>query len=798
MAKKKMTFEVSNETIRPVPVNDQFRYDYGCYTYFVALQRICPDYRDGLLNVHRAIITAAELYSGASKNKVKSAAIVGDVMKYLHPHGDASIYGTMTGLGCYFDCRYPLIAKKGSFGTVDGDQPAHYRYTEASLTPFARDVITADLKKYQDDISVDWVDNYSRTIKVPEYLPAKLPILLLKGQETIGVGDTIPVPSHNLCDVVDAMITLIKNPKAKIVLIPDLPQATELLDTDWKKLSETGVGKYTARAIIKAIPYRGKKKQYQNNMVLNIKSLPPQTTLNSIIDSINELVEKRKIVQIIDYESNATLDENNELNVDLDLILSEGADPNYVKMLLYKHTRLQLTYTVNLIVKKDGQRVRCGYAQYLNMFLDYRRNYHRRFLYNKLTTLNTKNEKLKSLIDLIDSGKYDQIQKFVRSQTKSVDLEKIVIDKFKINPIQARYALSSSLSQQAAFARKNMAGEVKSNEAECERILTIVRNPAAIDQIIIDEITELKMKYGDPRHSVVVKNTGTGPSGRFLVCVTDSNRIKLQGLTEGLSCAKGDSIRQVIEMDVSNGLIVFTDNGKCYKIPGEKIPFSPAGSSGEDIRIVNKNVGGNIVFITTEEQLDVAMKNQDFLISLTKGGFIKKISLDDFVNIPISGTTYCKIDGDKVIDVGISRPDMKILVYNRDKSLCLDMNSITWAKRNARGSMSMKSDEVEGMTAVLPNMSDILVVTDNGYINRICPEAVKVGRAKTGSSVIKLKANDSIHSIVAAEPGHILRLVCANETIDIPVETIKSGSSISSGVKAIKGSSGSIIKVQIV
>lgn len=800
MAKKKLTFDVSNsnETIKPVPIHEQFKYDFGCYTYFVALQRICPDYRDGLLNVHRSIVTAAELYSSASRNKVKSAAIVGDVMKYLHPHGDASIYQSMTNLGCYFSCRYPLIAKKGSFGTVDGDQAAHYRYTEASLTPFARDVITSDLKKYGDDVSVDWVDNYSRTIKVPEYLPAKLPILLLKGQVSIGVGDTINVPSHNLCDVVDAMIAVMKNPNAKVTLIPDLPQATELLDTDWKKISTTGVGRYVARAIIDIIPYRGKNKAYQNCMALNVRSLPPQTTLNSVMDSVNECVEKRKIVQIIATESNAGLDEHDELTVDMDFILTEGSDPNYVKSLLYKYCGLQKTYTVNMIVKKDNQRVRCGYSEYLRMFIDYRRNFWRRSLYNELTVLATRTEKLNSLISLIESGKYDEIQKFVRKQKDDGQLEQIVIDKFKINPVQAKFCIHSEMSQQSDAARKRMRAEIAANDAKVKEILDNVRNPEKIDQLIVDEILQLKAKYGDARKSVVVKNAPTGPQGRFLVTVSDSNRIKMSGVTEALSCSKGDTIKQVLEMDVSSGLIVFTDNGKCYKIPGEKIPFSPAGTSGEDIRIVNKNVGGNIIFVTSEEILESALKNQDFLITLTKSGFIKKVSLDDFVNIPISGTTFCKIDGDKVIDVGISRPDMKILVYNRDKSLCLGMNDITWAKRNARGSMSMKSEAVEGMTAVLPNMSDILVVTSNGCINRISPTAIKEGRAKSGSSVIKLKPNDSIHSILAAEPGHVLRIFCVNEVIDIPVESIKMGSSISAGVKAIKSASGPIVKVQIV
>ena len=194
---KPTTPEEGHDIIHQVPINEQFKKDFGCYTYFVALQRICPDYRDGLLNSHRAIISAASLFTHAETKFVKSAAIVGDVMKYLHPHGDMSIYGTMTRLGTYYNCRYPLIDKTGCFGTIDGDQAASHRYTEARLSEFARLVLTDDLKPYSDDVAVDWIDNYSKDVKIPEYLPAKLPLLLLKGMDNIGVGDKISVPSHN-------------------------------------------------------------------------------------------------------------------------------------------------------------------------------------------------------------------------------------------------------------------------------------------------------------------------------------------------------------------------------------------------------------------------------------------------------------------------------------------------------------------------------------------------------------------------------------------------------------------------
>lgn len=792
-----------NERIIPVAVDEQYKLDYGKYTYFVSLERICPDYRDGLLNAHRAVITAAKLFAGAENHLVKCGTIVGDAMK-IHPHGDQSIYGTIVSLGTHYNQRYPLFTPKGTFGTIDGDEAAASRYTEAKLSQFTRDCITKDLKSYGADISTDWKENYSRTLMVPEYLPAVIPVLLTKGSFAIGVGDSITCPSHNVCDVIDAMLTLMRNPNAPIVLIPDFPLPAEIVDNDWKKISKHGVGKYTVRGIVKIEQYGGKHSKYKGRQILRILSLPPQVRTQNVIDKIGELMNDKKITQIEDYESNAVMDEHTkELNVDLSLILKEGADPNYVRGLLFKHTELQKSFAINLQVKKDGRRVRVGYAEYLNMFLNYRRENHIRQVYNKISDLRTRNAQLESFIYLIDSGKYDQIQDFVRKQKKAMteaELKQLVIDKFNIDPIQATYALKADLTKQAGFARNSMSSEVKGNAAKIEELLTFVRNPALVDNTIAEELLEIKGKHGDPRRCVLVKKDSGGIQGRFLCCLSETNRIKLQSVNEPLTCSKGDSIRTVIEVDAAKGILVFTDNGRCFRIPAEKIPFSPAGTSGEDIRIVNKNVGGNITFIVPEDFMEGAIKRKDFLISLTKEGYIKRVALDDFSNVPFSGTTYAKLDeGDRVVNVCISRPDLRVIVFNKEKALDMGMQEIAFVKRNARGVIAMKSKTgVEGMTAVLPDMTDLLVITEKGYINRISPISIKSGRAKAPSGVIKLKEGDAIKTVLAVTPGHVLRFSCQNEIVDIPVESIKVGSSVSTGTKCIKQNSGTIIRVDVI
>lgn len=797
MAKKKLEPTVSNETIKQVPCVVQFKADYGRYTFYVASHRVTPNAKDGLIPVRRAVVIAAKLLTHVVSNRTtKCATIVGNILK-IHPHGDSAAYDTLVNMANTFNCKYMIIKKHGSFGTVDGDKAAHMRYTEATLTAFCYDVILDELESSANtDFSVDWEDNYSKEIMIPSFLPARLPVLFLNGSNNIGVGDKVEVPSHNITEVIDTMLAVMDDPKYPCVLVPDHCQECEIVETNWKQIAKTGIGNYKVRAKIEVMEYCGNNSEYKGCQVLRIVSLPNFVYMNSILEKLDELISQNKIIQIRGYENHAVLnEESEETNVDLWLILHHGSDPNYVKSLLYSKTSLENTYTINLTVMDGKQRLRMSYNQYFNYFIDYRRTTKIRIMANRLQELQTQNFKYASYIDLIKSGKFDEIEAYTRKQ-KGSDSQILdsVTKKFGINPIQAKFVLNSTVKMQAASALASYQSAFEQNLIEINRLDGIIRS-GKIDDIIREELLELKTKYGEPRKCSIVKSKADKPSGIFRLVVTDKNKMKLINTSDAITVSKGESPRFVMDVDISEDLLVFTSNGKVYKVPLSKVPFSAKNTSGEDIRIINKNVMSDIVYIAYCPQVKTSFDAGEVVVSLSKSGLIKRTSLDDFLNIALSGTTYCKIDaGDYVVDTCICSNNMNMMVYNKDSALLIPVGNIPWNKRISKGSMSMKSPTVEGMCAIIPEMTDIIIITEKGYLNRINPSSLTIGRASKGSSVIRLKQGDAIKTIMGTTAEHILRIYCVNEFRDIPVPEIKQGSTISGGVKMISANAGDIIK----
>lgn len=803
MKKSKTTeLKTTHETIQQVPCLEQFKRDYWRYTFYVAAHRVTPDFKDGLIPVKRAVVIAAKLITHVSPNKTtKSATIVGNILG-IHPHGDSAAYDALTKMANTFNCKYMIIKKHGSFGTVDGDNPADMRYTEATLSEFCYDVLLSELNGSEaTDYSVDWVENYSKELMIPSYLPARLPLLFLNGSSNIGVGDKVDIPSHNINEVIDTLLAVMDNPNYPCILIPDHCQACEIVDTNWAQIAKNGVGNYKVRANIEIEEYQGDNHDYRGCLVLRITSLPNFIYMNSILEKIDELITENKIIQIKGYENHAELNKKTEeTNVDLWLILHPGSDPNYVKSLLYSKTELQKTYSINLTVMDGRNRMRMSYNEFFNKFIEYRRLTKMRVFANELQALQTRNFKVNSYIEIIKSGKLDTIEKAVRKFKGTEDeLSQMLIDKFKLNPIQVKFVLDSSVRMQSDIVLTRLQNEYDENDKKIKNLDHIIRS-GEIDNIIRDELLKLKAKYSEPRKCRIVKAKSDKPSGIFRLVVTDSNKLKLINTTDSITVGRGDSPKFVMDVDISEDIIVFTSNGKVYKVPLSKIPFSARNTSGEDIRIINKNIMSDIIYVGYIPQVKAAYDAGEVVVSLSKSGLIKRMSLDDFLNIALSGTTYCKIDqGDSVIDTCICSNDMNMMVYNEDSALLIPVSSIPWNKRISKGSMSMKGvSSVEGMCPIIPSLTDILVITSKGYINRINPNSLSQGRAKKGSSVIRLKQGDSIKSILGTTSDHMVRICCVNETMDIPVSSIKLGSTISGGTKMISNASGDIIKVILI
>ena len=784
-----------------VNVAEQYVKDYEEYALYVNRYRMIPEFRDGLKPVQRRIVYAAYKICNAS-NFLKCATVVGATMGYLHPHGDSSIQGALYTLINWFNTKMPLFDGRGTFGNTNGDAPAAMRYTETKISQFTYDCILDELIQCKE--VVDWESNYDNTSLEPMYLPVKVPLLLINGNSNIAVGDKIDIPSHNLSEVIDATIALIKNPNLTVTLIPDHCQKCEIIDTDWNEISKKGYGLYKVRGIIEIDTYNGVNKKYRGLTTLNLRSCPNQVYLHTITEKIEDMIKTNKIIGILDIEEQSQINDMKYV-----IILKPGTDPNFVRDAIYKNTKMQDTARVNMkvidVLDKNSPIKRLSYTGLLKGWIEFRKITKLRFYENKLQKINTRIHVIENYIWAIESGKSDEAISIIKKykQTGDAELIEILIKKLKITDLQAKFFIECQIKKLS----RGYLDQFKQEEAKLHETAQFCRDAILIDgrieEIIIQELQEIKAKYGTPRLCKVIKESEANgiPSGEFKLVITENNFIKKIGVNDNITGIKGDSVKFVVVGDNSKNLLLFDNMGKVFNLPIHKIPFSDKNSSGIDMRILNKYINAELTCVIYEPILEKFKKG--CIVTLTKQGYIKRMNINDFLAVPPSGLVYSKIDqGDSIIDVLLFNGNADIVVYSKNKALRMTISEIPLLKRNARGNVSMGGSitEVEGLSVIHSDTTDIVVVTSKGYFNRIGCECIKSGRTKAGSNVIKLSKGDSLVTVLGVNAQNILKCITTNtgEVYDIPVNTIPLGSSISTGQRLIPAKSGNVAKVQIV
>lgn len=785
-----------SEKIVQTKATEQYVKDYKEYALYVERHRTTPEFRDGLKPVQRRILYTAKFISNAVMNR-KSADIVGSTMGRYHPHGDSSIYGALCTMTNWFQTKIPLFKGQGNFGNTYQNVPASYRYTEVKLSNFAQECILDEITSFKE--VVDWEPNFDESRKEPSFLPCKVPLLLINGCSGISVGDKVDIPSHNINEVIDTTIALIKNPKAKFVLIPDHCQECEIVDTDWSDINTKGYGNYKVRGIIDIEPYNGVEKRYKNCQTLVIKSCPNLTFLETAINRLIDMIKKNKIIGIIDLE-----EQSSENNMRYVIVLKPGTDPNYIRNEIYKNTVLFQTARVNLKVldinDKEHPAKRLSYRGYLLSWIAFRKVTKLRFCEHKLQKLMTRYHVVSLYIMAIEKGISDDIINIIKNTKTSDDnvLIEALIKKCKITDIQAKFFINCELKKLSRGYFNSFKEEEKKLVNEIKYYTDIVVTDGTIEQVIINELKDIKAKYGEPRKCKLIPESEINgvTSGTFKVVITENNFIKKIGVNDPINKPKNnDNIKFVLTGDNSRSILLFDEYGKVYNIPISKIPFADKNSNGIDIRLINKYINSKITAVI----YDVVMEqyNKGFIVTLTKNGFIKRMTTSDFLNVTLSGLVYCKLDdNDKIIDILLFNNNAEIVVYGNKKALRIDINEIPILKRNSRGcvSLSSKTVNVEGMSVISKAFKDIIVITKNGYVNKIIPDCVQKGRGKAGSNVIKLSKTDSIISIFGVNPLDILNItISTGEIIEIPVKDIPSGTSIGTGTKMIKG--GEIVRI---
>lgn len=774
----------------------EFHHDYQTYALYCEMNRSVPKDKDGLIPVHRRIIHCAWQYchaynrEGDRPNLMKCANIVGSTMQHDHPHGDEGIKTALYTLLNWYQTKYPLFIGQGNFGNTYTNSGASPRYTEASISPFCRDVVLDEVMQYND--VVDWVDNYDKRSKEPLYLPTKVPILLLNGSMHMSVGDKVDIPPHNICEVIDETIKLIKNPKHQVVLVPDHCQACEIIDTDWKEISKTGYGLYKVRGVIEIKDYFGKTKRYHGRKVLAIRSCPNLTYLGNIINSIETLVKNNKIIGIEDIEDESDIDDMNYI-----LILRPGTDPNFVKEAIYQNTRLQNTFRVYMkVFVDDGENVsttRMNYTDYLTNFIYVRRITKLRYYSLMLQKIQTRLHVVNNYIWAVEDKRVsDEVLNMIRKRkdTNEDELVEDLIKKFKFTDLQAKFIINMEVKKLSQGWYLRFRQEKEALDADAENCKKIIFSTEALDNLLIEELMEIKKKYGDKRKCRVISSSEASgiPQGVFKITLSEQNMVKKFGQEENnTGTRQGDSIKFECIVDNSKNILLFDINGKVYNLPVSKIPFADKNSPGTDIRVINKYINAPISCMLYGPILED--HKGGFIVVVTKNGYIKRMCVDDFLAIPNSGLVYTKLDGDDcVVSLMLFKSDnTDIVVHNNSKALRIKLADIPVLKRNARGNVSMggTNHEVTGMSVFRHNSTEVLAITANGYINKVTPDSLPMGRNKTGKAITKLVKGDSLVAVLGVNENSVIRVCLRNgQYQDIAVNTIPMGSSISTGYKA--------------
>ena len=779
-----MQNKLIEDKIIQVDSHEQYMNNMARYSIYVLYSRYIPDIRDGLKPVQRRILYAMWNDVGCTSlgRKVKSANTVGRVIGVYHPHGDEAVYSAMKPMTNWFECKMPLIKYDSNSGSLQGGPQAAPRYTESYISPFSIDCVIGEMMDSKS--VVDWQKTFDNHTIEPQSLPVKVPLLLVNGTFSIAIGRRIEVPPHSLNDVIDATLSVLHNPNAKVVLIPDPCQKCEIINTDWKKISNMGFGLFTERGIIEINTMKN------GIQYLSIRSTPDLVTANSVMDKIEELIKNNILIQVSDIQDHST-----EECLDIRLILKKGADPNYVKQMLYKNTSLQDTNRVNLQVINDTEICSISYKAYIAYFIEYRRECKFRLYNAKMQKAETRLHQIEVYIKILESGDVENIVHMIRNQSSMEEsyLVTWLMKKLNITDLQAKFVLHTEIGRLSKGHLKKYKEEFAKLTNDVMGYIDIITNPALIDKEIETELLEIKSKYNQPRKSILISEAEASniPEGEFKIVLTEQNYFKKMAVNDQIKVVKGDQPKCIVIADNSKDLLLFDQMGKVFRLPVSKIAFTDKNSAGIDIRMLIKKATSNIISVMYEPIVETLNNKASkyFIVSVTKSGLIKKMDLADILSATPSGIIYSKLNqGDQICDILIANAKSDIVVYTGTKALRFAIDDVPYLKRATFGNQSMKTPElIDGISVITGDTKELIVVTAKGRFNKLSASAlVRSNRNKSGSKVIKLGKGDFIKNIFTCSGGAIIRVTRIDEVIDINIDDIPTGSSVSSGAKICK------------
>jgi DNA gyrase subunit A len=753
-----MNMETSEKGITTVDINKEMREAYLQYSMSVIVGRALPDVRDGLKPVHRRILFAQhELSNTHDKPYKKSARVVGDVIGKYHPHGDVAVYDTMVRMAQEFSLRYPLIDGQGNFGSIDGDSPAAQRYTEVRMTRLAEELLS-DIDKE----TVRFGPNYDDSLEIPLVLPAKFPNLLVNGSAGIAVGMATNIPPHNLGEVIDGCVHLIRNPDCSIDELmtyipgPDFPTAGVIAGREGiLQAYKKGRGIITLKAVTEIVAV----KDHENIIVSEI---PYQVNKAKLIEHIADLVKDKQIEGISDIR-----DESSREGMRIVIICKKGENASVILNRLFKYTQMQVSFgIIMLALDNKNQPVTFNLKQMLEAFVDHRRDVVTKRCIFELKKAQERAHILEGLKKALDH--IDEVIATIKASKEANAARDALVAKFAFSERQAQAILEMRLT---GLERDKIINELAELMKQVEWLKSVLADVREIYKIIVAELEEIRKKYADKRRTeltgelndlededliadepMVVTITNTGYIKRIPI---DEYRVQKRGGkgSKGMETREEDYVTDIFTASTKTMLLVFTDKGRVYWVKVHKLPLGHRTSKGKAI--------ANVVQLANNEKVRAILPVEEFvenkyIVMLTERGIIKKTSLESFSNPRTAGIIALTTDlDDAVIDVQISDGESDVFIATKEgMSIRFNESGVRPMGRSARGVKAItlaKEDIVVGMEVLEKSSKDtILMVTSKGYGKRSEIEEYRI-QGRGGAGIITQKTTDKVGIVIGTK-----------------------------------------------
>jgi len=789
-----------DNNIDDIEIENSIKGSYLDYSMSVIIGRALPDARDGLKPVHRRILySMSELNLSSRAPYKKSARIVGDTIGKYHPHGDNAVYDALVRMAQPFSMQHPLIDGQGNFGSIDGDNAAAMRYTEARMTS-----LSEELLKDIDKDTVDFVPNYDDSLSEPDVLPSRIPNLLLNGSSGIAVGMATNIPPHNLAELIDALLHLIDEPDCdieslmKFVKGPDFPTSGVIFGKKGiKDAYTTGRGRVKIRA-------KTHIETIKNKEIIVIDELPYQVNKAKLIENIASLVRDKQLNGISEVR-----DESDREGIRVVIELKRDAMSEIVLNHLYKSTTMEMTFGIILLAILNKEPKIFNLKELLDVFLSHRKTVIIRRTIYELQKAKDRAHILEGLKIALDN--IDEVIKVIRSSKDSAEAKEALVSRFALSEVQAAAILDMKLHRLTGLERDKIEAELAELLKEIERLSAILKSEDLLNELIVEELKEIKDKFAIERRTEIVDDydeidiEDLIPNEPMVVTITHRGYIKRVPLKlyekqnrggkgkTALTTYEDDFIESFFVSNTHDTLMFVTSFGQLYWLKVYKIPEGSRTAKGKAVV--------NLIQLQADEKIRAIIPTTDFdesksLAFFTKNGIVKRTKLSEFKNIRSVGVRAITLDeNDELVDARIVFVEDKNLFVVTKKGMCIrflkeDAREIG---RTARGVTAIRfkedGDEVVGAAIIKSDEEEILTISEKGIGKRTtASEYREQKRGGKGVIAMKLtpKTKDIVGVVLVDEDKDLMALTSTGKMIRVDMQTIRKAGRNTSGVIVVK------------